>query len=67
MSIRNDRKKELESITARESQTTCILAPNQSLRPGMTCPRCGTGTIDYDGLLELVCPVCGLKEAGACT
>lgn len=45
----------------------CSLTPNVSLRPGMLCPRCGKGRVDYDGLLNLVCPKCGLTEAGACT
>ena len=46
---------------------TCEIQPAVGLRVGMTCPRCGQATIDYDGLLQLVCPHCGLKEAGACT
>ncbi len=45
----------------------CQLIPLTSLQPGMTCPRCHNGTIDYDGLLHLVCPNCGLTEAGAST
>ncbi len=47
--------------------TVCLIKPGESLRPGMTCPRCHAGTIDYDGLLNLVCPNCGLTEAGAST
>lgn len=46
---------------------TCEFQPAVSLRAGMTCPRCGQAVIDYDGLLQLVCPNCGLKEAGSCT
>jgi uncharacterized protein (DUF983 family) len=49
------------------SALTCELRPGESLRTGMLCPRCGEGQIDYNGLLHLVCPVCGLTEAGACT
>jgi uncharacterized protein (DUF983 family) len=49
------------------NKLTCALTPQVSLHPGMTCPRCGQGIIDYDGLLQLVCPVCGLTEAGAST
>ncbi|MEA3327082.1 MAG: hypothetical protein U9R53_07200 [Chloroflexota bacterium] len=45
----------------------CQFIPGKSLQPGMTCPRCHNGTIEYDGLLHLVCPNCGLTEAGACT
>jgi predicted RNA-binding Zn-ribbon protein involved in translation (DUF1610 family) len=49
------------------SATTCEFQPAVSLQAGMICPRCGEAVIDYDGLLQLVCPNCGLKEAGACT
>jgi len=45
----------------------CYLLPDERLSPGMTCPRCKSAKIDYDGLLNLVCPNCGLTEAGACT
>ena len=43
------------------------IQPAVSLRPGMTCPRCHQAKIEYNGLLHLVCPNCGLTEAGACT
>ncbi|HAF47666.1 MAG TPA: hypothetical protein DCL08_00295 [Anaerolineaceae bacterium] len=45
----------------------CVIIPPQSLKPGMICPRCKAAKIEYDGMLNLVCPVCGLTEAGACT
>jgi hypothetical protein len=45
----------------------CRLEPEQRLQPGMRCPRCKEGLIDYNGMLNLVCPHCGLTEAGACT
>jgi uncharacterized protein (DUF983 family) len=28
-------------------------------RPGQKCPQCQQGKLDYDGLLNLVCPQCG--------
>ncbi len=65
MSRRTDQPEERE--TQGGSAPTCELQPDKGLRPGMLCPRCGKGQIDYDGLLNLVCPVCGLTEAGACT
>lgn len=43
---------------------------NHSLhRPqaGKICPACGLGVMDYDGLLNLVCPVCGFGEGGCFT
>ncbi|MBG0784161.1 MAG: hypothetical protein H0S79_03570 [Anaerolineaceae bacterium] len=56
-----------QTTQSNNRNNTCSLSPNVSLRPGMVCPRCGKGKIDYDGLLQLVCPNCGLTEAGACT
>jgi hypothetical protein len=45
----------------------CLINPNMSLRAGMTCPRCHQGIIEYDGMLNLVCPNCGLTDAGCFT
>lgn len=34
---------------------------------GQTCPVCGLGIMDYDGLLNVVCPVCGFTQGGCFT
>lgn len=34
---------------------------------GKPCPVCGLGIMDYDGLLNLVCPVCGYTQGGCFT
>jgi hypothetical protein len=47
--------------------TVCLIGPQVSLRPGMICPRCKAAKIEYNGMLNLVCPNCGLTEAGAST
>lgn len=31
------------------------------------CPKCKTGKIDYDGLLNVVCRQCGYTSAGCFT
>lgn len=33
------------------------------------CPQCGTGKLDYNGLLELECPICGFvqREGAGCS
>lgn len=67
MPVQTDLTNKKETTHPAEPSVTCDLQPEQGLRPGMTCPRCKQGTIDYNGLLELICPVCGLKETGACT
>lgn len=37
------------------------------LRAKSICPRCGKGLLDYDGTLNLICPVCGVVEGGCFT
>ncbi len=37
------------------------------LRAGDMCPFCHVGRMDYDGLLNLVCPLCGYTHAGCFT
>ena len=61
---------EQETTRTPQAQTDpeiCLVYPSISLRAGITCPRCQAGTIDYDSMLHLVCPSCGLTEAGVCT
>lgn len=56
--------------TDQASQTNnavCLIQPGQRLRAGMLCPRCGEVELEYNGLLNLVCPHCGLTEVGAYT
>jgi uncharacterized protein (DUF983 family) len=36
----------------------------ESPRAGMRCPFCHEGMLDYDGVLDLVCQVCGYKSSG---
>jgi len=43
--------------------------PPVTVKRGAPCPKCGQAALDYNGLLELECPVCGFStSAGAgCT
>jgi uncharacterized Zn finger protein (UPF0148 family) len=50
-----------------EEYPVCYLRPGERLREGSVCPRCHGAKMTYDGMLNLVCPNCGLTEAGACT
>jgi uncharacterized protein (DUF983 family) len=34
---------------------------------GSLCPRCGQGVLDYDGMLNLQCPLCKYVEGGCFT
>jgi uncharacterized protein (DUF983 family) len=40
--------------TAKRQTRSCKMP-----RPGQKCPQCRKGKLDYDGLLNLVCPQCG--------
>ena len=38
------------------------------LRSGFSCPRCGRGRLEYNGMIELECPECGFTlGGGGCT
>ena len=37
------------------------------VRAGEICPTCKIGVIDYDGLLNLYCSICGVVETGSFT
>lgn len=39
----------------------------QALHRGASCPQCQVGRLDYDGLLNLVCPRCGYTAGGCFT
>jgi hypothetical protein len=47
------------------SQKCKLLAVH--LRAGMTCPYCHQAELDYNGMLQLVCPLCGVLETGTFT
>lgn len=55
-----------ENLPSLEAQV-CMVRPGVSLRAGMRCPRCKKADIEYNGLLQLICPNCGLTEEGANT
>ena len=57
---------EKQAVQGQESPV-CQIQPAVSLHPGMNCPRCHDAKIEYNGLLHLICPNCGLTEAGAST
>jgi uncharacterized protein (DUF983 family) len=42
-------------------------SPVEASHPGDLCPKCRTGKLGYDGLLNLACPVCGYAVGGCFT
>lgn len=42
------------------------LAAGIHLRSGDLCPHCRAGRMDYDGMLNLTCPICGFSPGGGC-
>jgi uncharacterized Zn finger protein (UPF0148 family) len=41
--------------------------PARELLAGDLCPACKEAQMDYDGLLNLVCPNCGYTQGGCFT
>jgi hypothetical protein len=41
--------------------------PPTGYRAGMNCPKCRQAILDYDGLLNVVCPHCGVVQGGCFT
>jgi hypothetical protein len=42
-------------------------APEVGYRAGLYCPKCRQAILDYDGMLNLVCPNCGVVQGGCFT
>lgn len=40
---------------------------HRTVRAGEICPACEQGLLDYDGMLNLVCPICGWTAGGCYT
>jgi hypothetical protein len=49
-----------------EEKTTGSV-PEFDYRAGSLCPKCKKAVLDYDGLLNLVCPNCGTVQGGCFT
>ncbi|PKO12220.1 MAG: hypothetical protein CVU39_25055 [Chloroflexi bacterium HGW-Chloroflexi-10] len=43
------------------------LTPSPEIRVGEQCPKCHKGILDYDGMLNLVCPQCAYISGGCFT
>ena len=43
------------------------ILPRTLFLAGEICPFCSQGRLDYDGMLNLICPACGKMETGGCT
>ena len=62
-----------EGLSSLEMLLLGLIAPaapsGPVLRSGSSCPGCGAGTLDYNGLLQLECPLCGFVsgEGAGCT
>ncbi len=51
----------MQDIESRSADRIELTGP---ARRGSICPNCGKGKLDYNGLLELECPVCGYRDTG---
>ncbi|HEY9088062.1 MAG TPA: hypothetical protein VIO36_07830 [Anaerolineaceae bacterium] len=50
-----------------EPSTDTLPEPKLAMQAGAICPACGKGILDYDGMLNLVCPICGFTQGGGYT
>lgn len=62
-------QKEPEAVYQVKSKLSLPEIVNRPLyaQAGKLCPVCGEAEIDYDGMLNLVCPKCGFYEGGCFT
>jgi len=37
------------------------------IQQGAPCPKCGKGKLEYNGMLNLACPICGYENVGGFT
>ena len=65
--IKNSQSTVSANRQQKNDTAVCWTRPGERLREGMICPRCQQAKMEYNGLLQLTCPECGLTEAGACT
>jgi len=63
----DETKRDPQTAGKTNNGQVCLILPGERLGAGMVCPRCHKGKIEYNGLLNLVCPNCGLTEVGAST
>ena len=65
--MNNKSKKEVEAhpffIQTDEENTFS----SANIAVGEKCPLCQEGVLDYDGMLNLVCPTCGFTAGGCFT
>jgi hypothetical protein len=54
-------------IEIRQRKVGLAQAQLAELRAGDLCPACGLERLDYDGLLNLSCPRCGMALGGCFT
>jgi uncharacterized protein (DUF983 family) len=52
------------SIHGSKRKSTRTTRVCQAPRRGQECPHCHNGKLDYDGLAQLSCPVCGYVAEG---
>lgn len=48
-------------------EKTCVYGSNTHPLPGDTCLKCKMGQLEYNGLLNLACSVCGNSFGGSFT
>lgn len=67
MDEKSPEEQALTEIVPTAAEEMALLIPTQEFRRGAPCPNCGDGILDYDGMLNLSCPVCGFSLSGCFT
>lgn len=62
-------REQLTSLGTASEDPPPATTARKPFRHGELCGICGLGILDYNGLLDLECPVCGYTEGpgGGCT
>lgn len=61
------RKLPRQEMLALELKDPAMAKLPHELRSGDLCPQCKEGRLDYDGMLNLSCPVCAFAVGGCFT
>ncbi|RJQ41162.1 MAG: hypothetical protein C4545_07255 [Anaerolineaceae bacterium] len=59
--MRTNRSKKEQQSAQKEEPAQKSVHRSCGFQAGALCPRCKQGILDYNGMLNLQCPLCGLE------
>lgn len=60
----SDKEKQWDIVFSPDEQ---VKQPEVGVSAGNLCPKCKKGILDYDGMLNIVCPICNFTAGGCFT